>query len=75
MAHKRKPPPIMVPAHTRAHPTRKPPMPPGAPMPGPNEFDAGQEQAMRAGRRAANMPQPAPSPQAPDMGDDELAGM
>ncbi len=29
-------------------------------MPGPNEFDAGQEQSMRAGARASRMPPPMP---------------
>lgn len=36
-----------------------------APSPGPNEFDAGQEQAMRQGQRQANMPAP---PDGDDMG-------
>jgi hypothetical protein len=44
-------------------------LPPRAPMPGPNEFDAGQEQAMRHGARAARMAPP------PVPGDDESVGL
>ena len=53
---------------------RKPPgtLPPRAPMPGPNEFDAGQEQRMRQGARAARM-NTNPAPSAP--GDDVDVGL
>lgn len=51
---------------------RKPPGPrmPSAPSVGPNEFDAGQEQAMRAGQRQANMP-----PMGDNDGDEGMGGM
>jgi hypothetical protein len=45
-----------------------PPMPP--PQPSPNTFDAGQEQAMRAGARQARL---APLP--PDNDADDMGGM
>ena len=45
-------------AGERKHKAKKRHAPPARPMvqPGPNEFDAGQEQAMRAGARQARMP-------------------
>jgi hypothetical protein len=51
MAHKKHK--ISVAPHHRRPPTRKPPAPPAAPMPGPHEFSAEDEQAMRQGQRAA----------------------
>lgn len=58
---------INVTSHSRK--PAGPPKPKAAPMPGQFDFDAGQEQAMRAGRRAQNQAQAAPQP-APDVGDD-----
>lgn len=52
----------------RKHKAKKrPPGPKPAAMPGPNEFDAGQEQAMRAGARQSRMPPPMP--------DEDMGGM
>jgi hypothetical protein len=45
-------------------------VPPPSPSPGPNTFDAGQEQAMRSGARQARL---APLP--PDNDADDLGGM
>ena len=42
-----------------------------APAPGPNEFDADQEQAMRQGERQANMAPPAGEPD----GDEGMGGL
>lgn len=63
---------IAVPAHSRAAPMRKPP---AAPMPGPNEFDAGQEQSMRAGARNARLAPPPPTGGDGDADDMDLGGM
>lgn len=64
---------LMAKKHKKKH--APPPMmkrpaaaPPPSPMPGPNEFDAGQEQAMRAGARQSRMP-PAGPP------DEDMDGM
>jgi hypothetical protein len=67
MARKRH---IEVKPHVRRPPGPRSPKPADvAPAPGPNEFDADQEQAMRAGRRQANMP-----PGEPD-GDEGMGGL
>lgn len=62
---------IPVNSHTRSRPQRRPAAPPPTPMPGQNEFDADQEQAMRQGVRASLAGQG--GMQSP--GDDEDVGM
>jgi hypothetical protein len=65
---------IEVPAHKRAFPKARmapagpPPGPPPGPQIGPNEFDAGQEKAMRQGVRASRMATP-PAPSDNDADD------
>jgi hypothetical protein len=59
---------ISVKPHHRKPPSFKPKAAPASPMPGPFDFSADQEKAMRGGQRAANNPQPAPPSDDDDMG-------
>lgn len=71
---------VNVGPHVRRRPVRMAPPagPPPGPSLGPTEFDADQEQAMRAGRRGAMSGPPmagAPAPAPQTAGDDELGGL
>lgn len=52
----------------KGHKAKHHSLPPPSPMPGPHEFDAGQEQAMRQGRRPPMPPQGEPD-------EDDMGGM
>jgi hypothetical protein len=63
---------IEVKPHVRRPPGPRAPKPADlTPAPGPNEFDADQEQAMRQGQRQANMAPPAGEPD----GDEGIGGL